>query len=76
MNPTPLAMLRSHPFVAGFDPHHVERLAKLARLEHFDREVVLFHEGDEGETGVAGPSLAATEAVVAGAVLRVPARML
>lgn len=47
MNTTPLAMLRSHPFVAGFEPRHVERLAKLARLEHFDREVVLFHEGDE-----------------------------
>ena len=40
MNPTPLAMLRSHPFVAGFDPHHVERLAKLARLEHFDRDQI------------------------------------
>jgi CRP-like cAMP-binding protein len=47
MNPTPLALLRSHPFVAGFDPRHVERLADLARLEHFDRDLVLFYEGDE-----------------------------
>jgi CRP-like cAMP-binding protein len=47
MNATPLAMLRSHPFVAGFDPRHVERLATLARLVHFDRDVVLFAEGDE-----------------------------
>jgi CRP-like cAMP-binding protein len=41
------ALLRAHPFVASFEPRHVERLAKLGRLVHFDRDIVLFHEGDE-----------------------------
>ena len=41
------AMLRRHPFVEAFDPAHVERLAALARPVRFERDQVVFHEGDE-----------------------------
>ena len=41
------ATLRKHPFVAGFDPGHVEKLAALARGVQFQRDQVVFHEGDE-----------------------------
>ena len=42
-----LAMLRNHPFVAGFEPRHVEKLASLATEIRFDRDQILFREGDD-----------------------------
>lgn len=39
--------LAKHPFVAGFAPEHVEKLAALAKLVRFPRDQVVFHEGDE-----------------------------
>jgi CRP-like cAMP-binding protein len=41
------ATLRRHPFVEGFDPGYVEKLAALARGVQFQRDQVVFHEGDE-----------------------------
>ena len=42
-----LAKLHDHPFVAGFEPRHVERLATLATEVRFERDQILFREGDD-----------------------------
>ncbi len=42
-----LETLRHHPFVADFEPRHVERLALLAKDKRFDRDQILFREGDD-----------------------------
>jgi CRP/FNR family cyclic AMP-dependent transcriptional regulator len=42
-----VAALRRHPFDKDFAAPHVERLAALAREAHFDREQLIFREGDE-----------------------------
>jgi CRP-like cAMP-binding protein len=42
-----LAVLKKHPFVAGFRDEHVDLLAALARQVHFDEGQVIFHEGDD-----------------------------
>ena len=47
MRETVLAMLRHHPFVAEFEPRHVERLATLANEIRFERDQILFREGDD-----------------------------
>ena len=41
------AVLRSHAFVAGFEPTHLDRLAAMAQEVRFDRDEVIFREGDE-----------------------------
>lgn len=41
------AQLRKHPYVQAFEPAHVERLAALATAVRFERDHVMFHEGDE-----------------------------
>ena len=41
------AIVRKHPFVEGFEPAHVDRLAALAQQVRFERDHVIFHEGDE-----------------------------
>ena len=40
-------LLERHPVVRTFEPQHLARLARLAKAVHFDREQVIFHEGDE-----------------------------
>ena len=47
MRETVPATLRHHPFVAEFEPRHVEKLATLAKEIRFDRDQILFREGDE-----------------------------
>lgn len=47
MRETHLATLRHHPFVLEFDSRHVERLAAMARDVRFDRNQVIFREGDD-----------------------------
>ena len=47
MTPSLQNLLERHPFVREFEPQHVARLAALAKSVHFDREQVIFHEGDE-----------------------------
>ena len=47
MKETVLEMVRHHPFVGEFEPRHVETLATLAKDVRFDRDQILFREGDE-----------------------------
>lgn len=42
-----LATLRHHPFVAEFEPRHIERLATMANEKRFERDQILFREGDD-----------------------------
>jgi CRP/FNR family cyclic AMP-dependent transcriptional regulator len=42
-----LNMLRQHPFVVGFEPSYIETLAKVAKEVRFERDQILFREGDE-----------------------------
>jgi CRP/FNR family cyclic AMP-dependent transcriptional regulator len=44
---TLLDVLRKHPFVDEFEPQDIEKLTALAREVHFERDQVIFHEGDE-----------------------------
>ena len=39
--------LKRHDFVGAFEPAHVDKLAALARPASFERDQVIFHEGDE-----------------------------
>ena len=65
MRESVLEMLRRHPFVAEFEPRHVEKLAALAKEIRFERDQVLFREGDECSefyllvTGLIGLEIAA-----------------
>jgi CRP/FNR family transcriptional regulator, cyclic AMP receptor protein len=47
MKETVLALLRHHPFVAEFEPRHVEKLAALAKAIRFERDQIIFREGDD-----------------------------
>ena len=47
MRETILNMLRHHPFVAEFEPKHLETLASLAKEIRFERDQILFREGDD-----------------------------
>jgi CRP-like cAMP-binding protein len=40
--------VESHAFVAGLEPRHIERLAKMSREMCFEKGVVIFPEGDAG----------------------------
>jgi CRP-like cAMP-binding protein len=42
-----LQVLQQHPFVADFQPAHVQRLAAMARQVQFAEGQVIFHEGDD-----------------------------
>lgn len=44
---TMISVLRMHPFVEEFQPHHIEKLSTLARDVRFEREQIIFREGDE-----------------------------
>ena len=44
---TLVAVLQKHPFVEEFQPQHIEKLSALAKEVQFERDHVLFHEGDE-----------------------------
>lgn len=44
---TLLAVLHRHPFVEEFKDEHIEKLATLAREVEFNRDQVIFHEGDD-----------------------------
>lgn len=39
--------LKEHAFLAGFRPEHIDRLAAMANEVQFERNQVLFREGDE-----------------------------
>ncbi len=42
-----VAMLQRHPFVEDFEAQHVDKLATMAVRARFDRDQVIFREGDE-----------------------------
>ena len=44
---TLVAVLQKHPFVGEFQPQHIEKLSALAKEVEFERDQVIFHEGDE-----------------------------
>ena len=44
---TLVAVLQKHPFVGEFQPQHIEKLSALAKEMQFERDSVIFHEGDE-----------------------------
>jgi CRP/FNR family cyclic AMP-dependent transcriptional regulator len=39
--------IQNHPFVKDFRPQHLEKLAELARHVRFERDHIIFREGDE-----------------------------
>jgi len=41
------SVLEKQPFVQGFQPQQIEKLVSLAKEVHFDRDHVIFREGDE-----------------------------
>lgn len=47
IDPSLQQVLRRHPFVDAFEPAYVDKLAGLARAVQFQRDQVVFHEGDE-----------------------------
>ena len=47
MTESVVAMLQRHPFVEEFQSDHVEKLATLATRVRFDRDQIIFREGDE-----------------------------
>ena len=66
------AMLRKHPFVEGLEPAYVERLATMATAVTFERDQVIFHEGDEcHEFYLIASGLIALEVEEPGSTLRV-----
>jgi CRP-like cAMP-binding protein len=67
-----LTTLKHHPFVAEFEPRHVEKLATLAREVRFERDQTLFREGDEcTEFYLIVTGLVALEIVAPGHTFRV-----
>ena len=72
MRETVMEMLRHHPFVAEFEPKHVEKLATLAKEVHFERDQILFREGDEcSEFYLIVNGLVALEIAAPGHIFRV-----
>ena len=72
MRETQLATLRHHPFVLEFEPRHVERLAALGREVRFDRNHMIFREGDDcSEFYLIANGLVALEIAAPGHTFRV-----
>jgi CRP-like cAMP-binding protein len=44
---TMIDLLREHPFLEGFRPPHVQKMAELALEVQFGRDELIFREGDE-----------------------------
>jgi CRP/FNR family cyclic AMP-dependent transcriptional regulator len=67
-----LQKLRHHPFVLEFEPRHIERLASFAHDARFERNHVIFREGDEcSEFYLIVSGLVGLEIVAPGQVFRV-----
>ena len=47
MTDTILDAVQHHPFVQGLTPEHCETLAGLARRAHYDKDTIIFAEGDQ-----------------------------
>lgn len=44
---TLIDVLREHPFVEGFEPQHIQKMAEIALEVQFGRDQVIFREGEE-----------------------------
>ncbi|MEQ1689697.1 MAG: Crp/Fnr family transcriptional regulator [Gemmatimonas sp.] len=67
-----LSVVGSHPFVAGLEPRHVQKLALMAREMCFDTGRVIFPEGDHGrEFYLLVKGMVGLEITSHGSVLRV-----
>jgi len=42
-------ILREHPFLEGFKPEHVEKMAGMAREVQFSRDQMIFQEGEQSD---------------------------
>ncbi|MFO1304677.1 MAG: Crp/Fnr family transcriptional regulator [Burkholderiales bacterium] len=72
MHEAHLAKLRHHPFVLEFERRHVEKLASLAHDVRFERDQVIFREGDDcSEFYLICSGLVSLELVAPGHVFRV-----
>lgn len=66
------SVVESHPFVAGLEPHHIAKLASMAREMCFDTGRVIFPEGDHGrEFYLLVHGMVALEVTSQGSTLRV-----
>jgi len=67
-----VTLLQRHPFVEEFQPQHIEKLASMATRVRFERDQVIFREGDEcGEFYLIMNGLVALEIAAPDHVLRV-----
>ena len=67
-----VTLLQRHPFVEEFQPQHIEKLASMATRVRFERDQVIFREGDEcGEFYLIMTGLVALEIAAPDHVLRV-----
>ena len=66
------SMLQRHHFVENFQPQHVEKLTGLATRVRFERDQVIFREGDDcGEFYLIASGLVALEIAAPGHTFRV-----
>src|SRR5512143_53906 len=67
-----MPVLAKQPFVQGFQPQQVEKLASLAKQVHFDPNQIIFREGDERyEFYLISSGLVALEIAPSGQAFRV-----
>ena len=67
-----VTLLQRHPFVEEFQPQHIEKLASMATRVRFERDQVIFREGDEcGEFYLIMNGLVALEITAPDHTLRV-----
>jgi len=67
-----VTLLQRHPFVEEFQPQHIEKLASMATRVRFERDQVIFREGDEcGEFYLIMNGLVALEIAAPDHTLRV-----
>ena len=72
MTESVLTLLQRHPFVEEFQPQHIEKLASMATRVRFERDQVIFREGDEcGEFYLIMNGLVALEITAPDHTLRV-----
>jgi len=72
MTESVVTLLQRHPFVEEFQPQHIEKLASMATRVRFERDQVIFREGDEcGEFYLIMNGLVALEIAAPDHTLRV-----
>jgi len=68
--------LKDHPFLAGLSPEHLDKIAALAREVKFERDEIIFREGDASHTFyLLFAGKASLEVVAPGRIVRVQTLM-